>query len=137
MRSLSPLETACKKSDVVLTYGEHTLTEWGMSVSISKTHVSLHDTAFTMTVNESVIKKGLILRTRRPGDKIKLQGMQGKSKVLKKLLSEMKLSSDEKDNLPLIASGDEVLWLVGKRKSRYQIEQGIVGEFAQITVNSL
>lgn len=63
-------------------------------------------------VDLSQIKTELILRTRRPGDIINPLGMKGSMK-LKKYLINNHVSQQKKDLLPLIATGNEVLWLAG------------------------
>ena len=52
------------------------------------------------------------LRTRRAGDVIQPFGMSGRQK-LKKYLNEKKIPSYEKDLIPLIAKGAEILWVAG------------------------
>ncbi len=55
------------------------------------------------------------LRNRRAGDYIVQKNMTGKKKI-KKLFSEMKLTSIQRENTPLLCFNDEVIWVVGKRK---------------------
>jgi len=53
-----------------------------------------------------------VLRTRQAGDRIRLAG-RGVSKSLKKLYSEEKLPVPQREQLPLLAAGQQVLWLWG------------------------
>lgn len=57
----------------------------------------------------------LVCRTRLQGDKIWFQGVGHKS--LKKVFQEENISVDERNRLPLIAFGTEVLWIFGVRHS--------------------
>ncbi len=59
----------------------------------------------------------LVLRNRQAGDYIKPEGMQGRQKI-KHLLINEKYSRAEKDAVVLLACGSEILWIVGKRRSR-------------------
>jgi len=57
----------------------------------------------------------LVCRTRRRGDKMWLQGVGHKS--VKKIFQEEHISAEERNALPLIAAGTEVLWIPGVRQS--------------------
>lgn len=54
----------------------------------------------------------LVFRTRRPGDKFAPLG-RSVTKTLKKLFNEIKISIKSRDELLLIAKGNEVLWIEG------------------------
>lgn len=53
-----------------------------------------------------------VIRTRLPGDSIRLAG-KGCTKSLKKLFNELKLPSAERDSIPLIADDMGVIWIYG------------------------
>jgi tRNA(Ile)-lysidine synthase len=55
----------------------------------------------------------LVWRTRLPGDRMWFKGIGHKS--LKKLFQEGKISEDERETYPLLASGNEILWIPGVR----------------------
>jgi tRNA(Ile)-lysidine synthase len=57
----------------------------------------------------------LSLRNRRPGDRIRPAGMAGRSKKLQDLFTDRKLSQDERDRVPVLVSGDDILWVLGIR----------------------
>ncbi len=57
-------------------------------------------------------RKGLVLRTRRPGDRIEPLGAPGE-KTLKKFLIDRKVPRPQRDRTLLLARGNEVLWVVG------------------------
>jgi tRNA(Ile)-lysidine synthase len=61
--------------------------------------------------------KTLIVRQRRDGDRINPTGLQGSKKV-KDIFIDAKIPMEERDSIPLITCGDEVLWIPGYRISR-------------------
>lgn len=63
-------------------------------------------------VDLSKIQVALQLRTRRPGDIINPLGMNGHMK-LKKYLINHHIPQKDKDSLPVVATENEVLWVVG------------------------
>lgn len=58
----------------------------------------------------------LIVRSRRPGDRIVLFGSQA-TKKLKELLIDAKVPKAYRDRLPVVAAGDEIVWVPGLRRS--------------------
>ena len=70
------------------------------------------DKIYTKYIDYGKIKNGLQIRTRRASDYIKLKGG---GKKLKKLFTDDKISKAIRDTLPLIADGDEIVWIVGNR----------------------
>lgn len=59
----------------------------------------------------------LSVRLRRPGDRIYPKGMDG-SKKLQDLLVDAKVPRRLRDQIPLLVSGDEVIWVIGYRLDR-------------------
>lgn len=62
------------------------------------------------------ISYALKIRNRRNGDKIRLLGMNG-SKKLKDLFMDLKIPKDKRDNIPLLVTEDEIVWVIGYRIS--------------------
>lgn len=58
----------------------------------------------------------IVLRNRKSGDKLQLNP-EGTTKKLKDLMIDLKINKDERDSIPLVALGQDVLWLIGKRNS--------------------
>ncbi|MDY3954148.1 MAG: tRNA lysidine(34) synthetase TilS [Anaerovoracaceae bacterium] len=58
----------------------------------------------------------LELRTRRPGDWIRPSGMNGTKKI-QDYFVDAKIPQDERNRIPLICLGSEVLWIIGFRSS--------------------
>lgn len=69
-------------------------------------------TANFVYVDLSGVTLPLVIRTRREGDVINPFGMTGTMK-LKKYLNSKGIPRHNRDNLTVLASGDEVLWVVG------------------------
>jgi len=59
----------------------------------------------------------LSVRFRRPGDRIYPTGMTG-SKKLQDLLVDAKVPRRLRDSVPLLTSGDEIIWVIGHRLDR-------------------
>ena len=66
----------------------------------------------TKYIDYGKIKIGLQIRTRRANDFIKLS--QG-TKKLKKFFIDEKIPKRIRDSMPLIADGDEIVWIIGSR----------------------
>lgn len=65
----------------------------------------------------------MILRHWNKGDSFQPFGMNGKSKKVSKLFKDEKLSLVEKENLWLLCSNDEIVWIIGLRQDeRFRIE---------------
>ncbi|BDG62042.1 tRNA lysidine(34) synthetase TilS [Caldinitratiruptor microaerophilus] len=59
----------------------------------------------------------LAVRTRRPGDRIFPVGMDG-SKKLQDLFVDLKVPRPDRDRVPVVVAGDQVVWVVGYRADR-------------------
>ena len=68
------------------------------------------------------ISENVLLRYRKDGDYIIISD-KGDRKKLKKYFTDSKIPSEKRDNIPVIACGNEILWVVGYR----------TGEGARIT----
>jgi tRNA(Ile)-lysidine synthase len=64
---------------------------------------------FLIPYNEA-ISKGIIVRNRRPGDRLRFRGF---SRPLKKVLIEKKIPARERDILPVVQLGEEIVWIPG------------------------
>lgn len=58
----------------------------------------------------------LTLRTRRKGDRIQLDGLGGHKKV-KDIFIDQKIPREDRDSIPLLFAGEDLLWIVGIKKS--------------------
>ncbi|MBI3755662.1 MAG: tRNA lysidine(34) synthetase TilS, partial [Deltaproteobacteria bacterium] len=60
----------------------------------------------------------LLVRNFRPGDKFAPLGMKGRKK-LKDLFIEKKIPKRRRGLIPILVSGDEIIWVVGIRQAVY------------------
>lgn len=67
---------------------------------------------YTKYIDYGKMKSDFCIRTRQPHDYIQLAGG---SKKLKKLFTDDKIPKAERNYMPLIAVGDEIVWIVGSR----------------------
>ena len=72
------------------------------------------DMPYTKWLNCDKLKNQLMIRTRRPGDRIALQGGH---KKLQDVLVDAKIPERERDRILLVADGRDILWIVGGRIS--------------------
>lgn len=85
-----------------------------------KTNISF-DNRFIKFFDYDKIRSGLCLRNRRVGDKITPIGMNG-SKKLKDFFIDEKISREERDKIPLLVDGNNIVWIIGYRVSeKYKI----------------
>ena len=61
--------------------------------------------------------KKLYVRNRKNGDYFYPTGMDGKRKI-KDFFSDLKLERKERDEIPIITNGEEIVWIVGLRSSK-------------------
>ena len=113
--------TYCTK----LQEGIHFIEEAQLEVEIrriDKERISQNnENIYTKYIDYGRIKNGLQIRTRLPYDYIKTG--QG-TKKLKKIFIDDKISQTERESMPLIADGDEIVWIVGSRlNTDYYITQ--------------
>jgi tRNA(Ile)-lysidine synthase len=55
---------------------------------------------------------GLTVRSRRPGDRLRPRGLGGEKKV-QDIFVDAKVPASERDGVPLVCAGDQVVWVVG------------------------
>ena len=76
---------------------------------------------YTKWFDYDKIENLMEVRYRQSGDNLELRGVGTKS--LSTFMTDNKIPRDIRDSIPLIASGDHVMWLVGYRISeRYKVE---------------
>ncbi|WP_239256342.1 hypoxanthine phosphoribosyltransferase [Listeria ilorinensis] len=72
-------------------------------------------------VSAADIQLPLIIRSRMPGDRLKLKGTGG-TKKLKDIFIDAKIPKYERDQLPVITDATgEILWIPGVKKSNYDV----------------
>ncbi len=86
--------------------------------------IQIPDGTFEAIFDWDTIQLPLIVRNRKPGDKFQPYGMNG-TKKLKDFFIDAKLPLYERDCVPLLVSGAEILWVVGYTTSeRNRVHDG-------------
>lgn len=80
----------------------------------SHNHENIPQKKYTKWIDYDKIKNSLCLRTRQPGDYLVID-QKGSKKKLKVYFIEEKIPADRRDQILLVASGSEILWVVGYR----------------------
>jgi tRNA(Ile)-lysidine synthase len=74
--------------------------------------------ALTVDVDPSAAEGGLLVRTRRPGDRFQPAGM-AQSKKLQDFFVDERVSRVERDFVPLVVSPRGIVWVVGRRLAEW------------------
>jgi len=61
------------------------------------------------------ITRPLLLRSRRPGDRLRPQGMEGHSVKLSAFMINLKIPRTWRDHVPLLVAGGRIVWVCGQR----------------------
>src|SRR5699024_8939603 len=70
-----------------------------------------------------MISNCLYIRNRRNGDRFSPIGMKG-TKKLKDFFIDEKVSKEERDSIPLVVAGEDIIWVLGYRISeKYKITE--------------
>lgn len=79
----------------------------------------------------SEIDRPLRVRNWRAGDSFAPQGMVGTKKI-KRLFGDRKVELEERSRVPLLVSGEQILWLAGVRRSRFASIATASGEILRL-----
>ena len=71
-------------------------------------------TSFEAYLDYCTLKKPLMLRARLPGDRFQPTGMSGTRK-LKEIFIDEKVPERIRDSIPILVSGEDLVWVVGYR----------------------
>jgi len=72
--------------------------------------------AYAAVLEADQLELPLVVRSRRPGDRMRLAGMEGTKKV-QDILTDAKVPRSARDMTPILCSGREILWVAGHRRS--------------------
>lgn len=79
-------------------------------------NIKIPEKLYTKWFDYDKIKGNLLLRTRREGDFISIN-KSGGTKKLKSYFIDLKIPSEERDQILLLADGNHILWIIGYRIS--------------------
>lgn len=88
-------------------------------LSVDDESATLCNDRFSVCIDYSEKRKNdgnLVVRSRRPGDCFSPMGMGG-TKKLQNFFVDEKISKQERDQIPLLCAGSEILWIPGHRLS--------------------
>ena len=84
---------------------------------------TIDKSSYTCMLDKEKIIDNIVVRSRRNGDIINPSGMKG-TKKLKDYFIDEKIPRGERACIPLIATGNEVIWIIGRRLSeKYKVSK--------------
>jgi len=111
-------------------FAESLLTKKSSSSGLSKNSKNV------ILLDNDTLHEEIVFRTRREGDRFFPANSNG-SKKLKKYLIDMKIPKIKRDSMPLLATGSEIIWIVGHEYSNnYQVAE-TTKNLLQITLKEL
>jgi tRNA(Ile)-lysidine synthase len=85
--------------------------------NLSEKQDNVTDYSYTVLMNLEELEQPLILRARKPGDRIQPLGMGGHSMKISDMMINLKLPERVRESYPLVCSGGQVIWIPGYRLS--------------------
>ncbi len=118
--SLSQLKSSCQSSAEGISVCRR-IPFWDgvLNIYVQRYHEDSEEIAkktYTKCLDYDKVKDGFVIRTRQPGDYLIIDS-SGHRKLLKKYLIEQKFPKLVRQQLPLIACGNEIAWVIGGRIS--------------------
>jgi tRNA(Ile)-lysidine synthase len=82
-----------------------------------------------------LVSRPLVLRNWRAGDRFYPLGMQGKSKKLQDLFTDMKLPRRERQGIPVLTSPEGILWVAGLRQDERFVARESTERYLVVTMS--
>ncbi len=119
--TLRPIKTVLKDVDITVMrshtgkfqFEDGTALSWKEEDNLDSREIAYNEALF----DASLLKWPLRVRSRQAGDRIRLLGMKGKSKLVSDVITDSKLPLKQKEKVKLLCSGDEIIWVIGLRVS--------------------
>ena len=93
--------------------------EWALQAEVLEewdaAQIAANPDPWTACFDADTLAAPLVLRPRRRGDRFRPQGMGGHSVKLSAFMINLKIPRAWRDHIPLLASGDEIAWVCGRR----------------------
>jgi len=83
----------------------------------------------TKAFEYGIVRGTLVLRSRRPGDKIVLKAQRPFTKKLQDYFTDAKIPRHKRDTIPILACGNEVLWVMDEKNpvsAKYSPTESII-----------
>lgn len=118
-----------------LKIGSNFIYEIGLNIEITLNPLYLQtESRYTKVIDYAKIKQNLCIRTRRPSDYMCIAGGH---KKLSRIMIDDKIPQAQRDQMPLIADGDEIIWIIGYRFSTHYYITERTKKILQIKLNKL
>jgi tRNA(Ile)-lysidine synthase len=111
---LSPIPLI-KEEEIYLIEKDQAEVNFPLKLAFSKVNELSTVSNEVIFVDEDQLKFPLVLRHWQKGDSFYPFGLEGKSKKLSKLFKDEKLSLIEKENVWLLCSDNQIVWVIGIR----------------------
>jgi len=93
------------------------------NLSFDKGETNFKNSSKSILVDKALLNFPLIVRTKQEGDYFYPTGMNGKKK-LSKYFKDEKLSLPDKENCLVLCSGEDIVWVIGKRAdNRFKVSK--------------
>jgi len=89
-------------------------TRWEVEASIQSQPCGNARNPLRAELDFNAVGKDLVVRRRKPGDRFRPFGMRGE-KSLQDYFVDLKVPERERDNIPIVASPENIVWIVGFR----------------------
>lgn len=120
---LSPINTVDKNEEFTINENQKQV-NFPLKLSFCKINDISNTSNKTIFVDEDKLRFPLVLRRWQEGDIFSPFGMEGKTKKVSKFFKDEKLSLIEKENIWLLCSDKQIVWIIGLRQDeRFKIEK--------------
>lgn len=103
--------------------GEKEEIPYKIQMKTTQERKNFQESSCTKCFDYDRIQGAVVLRTRQAGDWMQLYA-DGRKKKLKDIFIDLKIPRQQRDAIPLVAVGNEILWIVGYRTTQaYRVEE--------------